>query len=109
MAKKTQESLGRIVFYVGLVISILAGFTKVGELGNIVLLVLGVVTGLLNITGKETQRFLLATLVLFATGLGLMQVLGPSVSSIIDTFVSFTAAAAFVVALKEIYTIEKGR
>lgn len=104
-----SENIGRIAFYVGLAISIVAGWVQVGATGLTVLVVLGILVGLLNVTGKETSRFLLATLVLVVSGLALADVFGAIVGSILAAYVAFTAAAALVVALREVYSITKSK
>ncbi len=102
-----MEMIGRIAFYIGLVVSVVAGWVQIGENGLITLAVLGLVVGLLNVTGKETGRFLLATLALVVAGLALKDVFGAVVANILVAYIAFTAAAALVVALKEVYSMQK--
>ncbi len=102
-----MEMLGRIAFYIGLVVSIVAGWVQIGANGLIILAVLGLVVGLLNVTGKETGRFLLATLALVVAGVALKDVFGAVVANILIAYIAFTAAAALVVALKEVYSMQK--
>jgi hypothetical protein len=101
-----MEMVGRIAFYVGLVISIVAGWIQVSAWW---LAVLGIVVGLLNVTAKENNRFLLATLVLVTAGIALGSVFGAVVERILMAYIAFTAAAAFIVALKEVYSIQKAK
>ncbi len=101
-----MENFGRIAFYVGLVISIVAGWVQVQAWW---LAVLGLIVGLLNVTIKENNRFLLATLVLVTAGIALGTVFGVVVERILMAYIAFTAAAAFIVALKEVYSIQKGK
>ncbi|MBI4147016.1 hypothetical protein HY489_06815 [Candidatus Woesearchaeota archaeon] len=102
-----MEMIGRIAFLAGLIISIAAGWVQVGTTGVVVLLVLGLLVGLLNVTGKEAGRFLLATLVLIVAGLALKDAFGATLSNILGAYIAFTSAAGFVVALKEVYSIER--
>lgn len=104
-----NESVGRIAFYVGLVIAIVAGWMQLGTTGIIALVVLGLIVGLLNVTGKETNRFLLATLVLLVAGVALKDMFGNIVASILNAYIVFTAASGLVVALKEVYAIQKSK
>jgi hypothetical protein len=101
-----MEMVGRIAFYVGLVISIVAGWVQVSAWW---LAVLGIVVGLLNVTAKENSRFLLATLVLVTSGIALGSVFGVLIERILMAYIAFTAAAAFIVALKEVYSMQKSR
>ncbi len=104
-----METFGRIAFYVGLVISVIAGWVQIGATGLWVLALLGVIVGFLNVTGKEVSRFLLATVALVVAGIALKDVFGSVVASILMAFIAFTAAAALVVALKEVYSIQKSK
>ncbi|MEM3154892.1 MAG: hypothetical protein QW165_05010 [Candidatus Woesearchaeota archaeon] len=101
-----MDLLGRVAFYVGLVISVIAGWVEVQAWW---LAVLGIIVGLLNVTAKENSRFLLATLVLVTAGIALGTVFGAVVERILVAYIAFTAAAAFIVALKEVYSIQKGK
>ena len=104
-----MEAFGRIAFYVGLIVSVVAGWVEIGATGLAVLVVLGIIVGLLNVTGKEVGRFLLATLTLVVAGVALKDVFGGAVGSILVAYIAFTAAAALVVALREVYAIQKTR
>lgn len=99
-----NEMYGRIAFYIGLVISIIAGWVDVAAMW---LAILGLIVGLLNITAKENNRFLLAALVLVTTGIALASVFGMLVERILAAYIAFTAAAAFIVALREVYNIQR--
>lgn len=88
-------------------ISVIAGFVSLGTMGLMALVVLGVVVGILNVTGAEVQKFLLGTVALMLVGQGLHSVMAtvPLVPEILSAFVSFVAGAALIVALKEVYGI----
>lgn len=104
-----METFGRIAFYIGLVVSVVAGWVQIGTNGLIILAVLGLVVGLLNVTGKETGRFLVATLALVIAGVALKDVFGAVVANILTAYIAFTAASALIVALKEVYSMQKTR
>lgn len=104
------EKVGRIAFYIGLIISVIAGFANVGYMGILALVVLGIIVGALNVTGKEVQKFLLAAVALLLVGLAIstlggIQTVGPVIQAIIDAFLAFVAGAALLVGLREIYEI----
>ncbi|RMD58250.1 hypothetical protein D6825_01460 [Candidatus Woesearchaeota archaeon] len=119
MEKKRKKSndlslLGRLSFLVGLVISIAAGWWNAGASGLLVLVVLGLLVGLLNVTAAETDRFLLSTLVLITAGLAVAQsfnALSPGLAEalkrIVAAYVVFTAAAGFIVALRAVLAIQR--
>jgi len=106
-----KATIGRYAFIVGLVISVIAGFVSVGDMGLAALVVLGVIVGFLNVTGEEVQKFLLGTVALMLVGSGLHSVMAAVafVPGILSAFVSFVAGAALIVALKEVYTITKSK
>lgn len=103
------ETVGRIVFYLGLVISVVAGFMDIGAMGVYALVAFGVIVGLLNVTGKEVHTFLLATIALLISGIALSTVLGAVGAAILSAFVAFVAGAALVVALREVIVVTKGK
>ena len=68
-----MQKIGRYAFIAGLLISVLAGLMpmmgmNIGYMGLAALVVLGVVVGILNVTGKEVQPFLLGTIALMIVG-----------------------------------------
>ena len=106
-----MQKIGRWAFIAGLVISVIAGFMAIGDMGIAALVVLGVIVGILNVTGKEVQPFLLGTVALMLVGAGLSAVLStlPYVPGILSAFVAFVAGAALIVALKEVYGITSSK
>lgn len=104
-----MESFGKIAFYAGLVISILVGVMNLGTWVPIALVVLGLIVGFLNISQKEVQHFLLATVALVISGVALKGTFGIRVDNAISAYVLFTAAAAFIVALMQVWHMQKGR
>jgi hypothetical protein len=104
-----KETIGRVAFIVGLVISVLAGFVTLDATLYAGLVVLGFIVGFLNVTGEEVQRFLLGTVALMLVASSLNTVLGEVIGGIISAFTAFVAGAALLVALKEIYTITKSQ
>lgn len=103
------EFAGRILFYLGLIISVAAGFVNVGTTGIYALVVFGIIVGLINVTGKELQTFLMATIALVLSGIALQGVLGPVEGSILSAFIAFVAGAALIVALREVIIVTKGK
>ncbi|VVB67920.1 Uncharacterised protein [Candidatus Norongarragalina meridionalis] len=115
MAESMMSKLGPWAFIVGLVIAILAGFVYPTTDLTIVLVlgVLGIIVGVLNISGKEVNSFLLAT-VAFMVGasslgavLAVIPAIGPELPRILDYIVAFIAPGAALVALKAIYEVAK--
>jgi hypothetical protein len=110
-----QETIGRMAFLLGLVISVIAGFIQLGSMALGVLVILGIIVGFLNVTGKEVEKFLMGTIALIlvgTVGLNLAAVIGAAagvVNGIVQAFVSFVAGAALIVALKEVYAVTKNK
>jgi hypothetical protein len=122
MANK-QMNYGQIAFLGGLAIAVIVGllasFVPAGIMPILmaVLFVLGLAVGLLNISEKEVNSFLLATvaLLLAATSwnvslvqsLGLLGELGTTLAAMVAGFTSaliaFISPAAFIVAILAVY------
>lgn len=108
-----EETIGRWAFLVGIALAILAGlFSLTGWWVPIVLLVLGLVIGFLNVTGKESTPFLVAAVALMivgSAGLGVFGTLGSIVEAILKNIVAIVVPAALIVALKSVVTITKSK
>lgn len=110
-----MEKVGRYLFLLGLVISVIAGaFYAAPDLYVVAgLFVLGIIVGVLNVTGKEVQSFLLGTVALLLVGnsLSLLSTLpfGSQIAGIIQHFVVFVAGGALIVALKEVYSVTSSK
>ena len=118
---KTNRNWGEWAFLAGVIIAVLAGLaaTALDALTlawlTVVLILLGIVVGLLNITEKQTTPFLIASIALMAGGIatfvGLDTInlgtfaLGTFVDGILRNIVAFVAPAAIIVALKSVYTL----
>jgi len=114
MAKREGNKLGSLFFVIGTGIAIIGGIVYPGGLNptlSSVLIALGIVVGLMNITLKETSPFLLATVSLvIITSLGgavLSQIplIGIFLEGILLSILTFIIPAALIVALKSVYTL----
>jgi hypothetical protein len=107
-----QEKIGRWAFLLGILVSVAAGFMDLGSLGIGLLAALGLVVGLLNVTGKEVQRFLIGTVALMlvgTAGINIVASFGGFIANIVSAFTAFVAGAAFIVALREVYSVSKDK
>lgn len=97
--------VGRWAFIAGLVIAIIAGLGFNQPWVAWVLALLGVIVGFLNISGAETQGFLLAAigLIVAANAVGSLPFIGGYATSIIAYLIAFIGAAVVVVALKSLF------
>lgn len=113
VSRMNIKKVGKWSFIAGLVICLLAGIFAVPMIA-LVLFVLGLIVGFLNITTKETEKFLIATTALIVLGVGSLQaltVLGTTIGGAINTFlvsfIAFVGAAGLVVAVKTVIGITK--
>ena len=118
MAKQQSTNLlakiGSWAFIIGVIIALLVGIFTTGA-GNVVttsiLIVLGLIVGFLNVTGKETTPFLLASVALIivsAAGgniLGQVATIGPYLQGFLQAMMTFVIPATIIVALKAIWAL----
>jgi len=103
-----DSKLGHWAFIVGILIAIIAGLVPAWQTPTItwVLVILGLIVGLLNITAKETVEFLVASIALLVIGsAGAIPALGTIILSVLANIVAFVAPAGLVVALLSIYKL----
>ena len=106
--KPDLTTIGHWALIVGIGLAIIAGFAVIPAL-PIVLFVLGLIVGLLNVKEKESTPFLVAAIALLLIGVAGLQLGGltPIIASILNNFIAFMAAAALVVAIKQILAVAK--
>jgi hypothetical protein len=103
--------IGSFTFILGVIISVLVGLAgtlnwiTAGTIGiaAVVLVVLGLIVGILNISDKEVTKFIIAAIGLAVGSVALSNILG----FFIMPFSAFVSAAVFLPALKAIYSISK--
>lgn len=108
------EELGSYAFIAGVLIAVIASFVSLdATLVTEALVVLGIIVGLINVTEKETQQFLVATVSLVlvsslaGTGLKEVPVIGTQLQKILFGVMTFVTPAVIVVSLKQIYGIAR--
>jgi len=101
--------IGRWAFIFGIIIAILLGFMDF-QFASLILVILGLTVGFINITEKESHKYLLAVIALLLigfSGLQIFAILNSGVSEwiqrILTAFVTFVAASGLVVAIKEVF------
>lgn len=97
-----MKQAGKYAFIVGLVLSFAAAFITQAPWMYWAIAVLGLIVGFLNVTAEESQGFLLAAiaLVLSATSILAIPIVGVIVTAIVANVVAFIAPAVLVVSLK---------
>ncbi len=101
--------VGSWAFIIGIILAILAGLATV-PYAALILLILGLIVGFLNITEKEVNSFLIASVALImigTAGLASVDFIGLVLAKILANIAAFVAPAALVVALKSVYALSK--
>lgn len=113
------KELGPWAYIVGVIVAVLAGFAApANTMVALVLGVLGLIVGLLNITDKEVQLFLVASIAFIVSASSLASVVGGVLAgaplglaaglvSALQYLVSFTAPAAAIVGLLALYKLSR--
>ena len=113
-----ESKMGEWAFIIGVLIAIAIGLFA-GNLGQnlqgwlvLLLVVLGLIVGLLNVSEKETTPFLVAAAALLITGtagssLAIIPVIGSYLQDIVMNIAVFVTPATIVVALKAIQSLAK--
>lgn len=114
-----DKKIGAYSFIVGIIIAVILG-VAIGlnlSLGaqttawlTSILIILGLLVGFLNVTGKDTKDFLLVSTVLVivayaggaSSALGSVEIIGPVLKGVFDALLAFVVPATVIVALKEL-------
>ncbi len=105
------QKIGTWSFIIGIVIAVAAGLWDISPVIVSILIILGLIVGFLNVTGKETTPFLLATVslvIVAAVGqntLSHVEIIGPRLQHILLTFITFIIPSTIIVACKAIYSL----
>jgi hypothetical protein len=116
MAKNSVNLLAKVgswAFIVGVIIALIVGvFSTANVVTTSVLIVLGLIVGFLNVTGRETTPFLLAavSLVIISNFGGdvfstMNSAFGNTLTSVLGAMMTFVIPATIIVALKAIYDL----
>lgn len=116
-----EKQIGNYSFIIGVIIAVVLGLAA-PMLGAAtawlwsLLVVLGLVVGFLNVSGKETKEFLLVAVslvvVAFAGSAQIdswsnVQLIGPYLKAIFDSILAFVVPATVVVGLKDVWELAK--
>lgn len=104
--------IGFWAFIIGFVLALIAGlFWPSSAPIILVLVVLGIIIGLLNVTAKEFQLFLLATIALVVVGNAFaaltMLRLGEVLGNMLSYVAILVAPAAIIAAIKALWSVAK--
>lgn len=105
-----DEKIGNYAFFFGVILSVIAALGMAPSSSALMLLVAGLIIGALNVSKKETTKFLLASITLITVGavsgiVSQIPVLGDFLRKTLLNITTFVAFAALVVALKTIHEL----
>jgi hypothetical protein len=110
MAKAKKDNLlGSWAFLIGVVLALIFAFVTMTEGIMLTLFVLGLLIGLLNITAKQVQPFLLAAVALVivsSLGSGALVQIG-WVLNMLNNMLLLFVPATIIVALKSVFELAK--
>ena len=97
--------IGKWAFIVGLELAVVVGYMLQAEWAIWVMAIHGVIVGLLNVPGEDTEKFLLAAIAfgLSATALVSVPIIGFQLTNALSYVAAFVAGAMIVVALKVLF------
>jgi len=117
MAKKNSNILGSIAFLVGVILALIAGilisfqnFIALDQdVVTMILVVLGIIVGLLNITAKEVAPFLFSGVALIISGIFGMSIMSSitGASSVLFCLLAIFIPATIIVAIKNVFILAK--
>lgn len=114
--KMKSKLIGSWAFLVGVVLALVAGvlagmgtITLATQFMTVVLVVLGLIIGLFNITNKEVTPFLMSGIIMILAsifGVGLMSS-SPVITSVLLALLMVFVPAVIIVAIKNVFNLAK--
>lgn len=111
MAKNnTGNLIGSWAFLIGVILAVVLGFLEMQQWMAILLVIIGIIVGLLNITASEAMGFLHASAVLvivtaLTTGGNTFAVLGEWAPRILDALLLVFVPATIIVSLRAVFSL----
>jgi len=114
--KKLFGYIGLLAFFVGIILAIVGGIGYHDNSGiTLTLVIVGILVGLLNITGKEVLPLLIAAIALIVVGLtqGFLPLddlggeAGTKINAIVAYLATFMAPAAVISAFRAIWAVAR--
>ena len=117
-----EEKIGHYSFIGGVVLAVVLGLFSAQLKGTTaepwlvsLLVLLGLVVGFINVSGKATKEFMMVAIVLVLAAyvgkasetLGSIQIIGSYIASVFTQILAFVVPATIVVGLKEIWSLGK--
>ncbi len=111
MAKQAGSLIGSWAFLIGVILAVILGaLGPVNKVVGAILIILGIIVGLLNITEKEVMPFLLGSLALvIASSLGAQALsIFDVTKNILNAINVMFVPATVIVALKHVFSLARG-
>ena len=114
--KKLAGTIGLLAFFVGIILAIVGGIGYHGNSGiTLTLVIVGILVGVLNITGKEVLPLLIAAIALIVVGLtkgfaplnDLGGEAGTKINDIVAYIAIFITPAAIISAVRAIWAVAR--
>jgi hypothetical protein len=118
MKIKSLEDLGYWCFIAGFILAAIVGMVR-AYMGSIdiitgsILIILGIIVGFINVTKKEANSFLIASVALVLVSklgwdvLAQVDIIGPYLEAMFNSIMTFIIPATIISALKIIYHLAK--
>ncbi len=117
-----EKQIGNYSFIIGVIVAVVLGLAA-PQLGTAaawlwsLMVVLGLIVGFLNISGKETKEFLWVTVALVVVSYAgsaqidkwqNVQFIGPYLSGIFNSILAFVIPASVIVGLRNVWEMARG-
>ena len=106
---KTKSTIGSWAFLAGVILAIIFGLVPSMSSYMWIVVIIGLVVGLLNVSNSETTPFLMSGVVLIIAGSFGAQVLAdvPYLPEILTALSAIFVPATIIVAIKNVYNLAK--
>lgn len=105
-----KDIIGKWAFIIGVLLAVILGFLgNVTSTVAIILVIIGLIVGLLNITSKEATSFLWAGIALLIATFWGQQVMAvvPALANVLEAIMILVVPAVIIVALREVFAMAK--
>jgi len=115
-SRKLSSYIGLLAFFVGIILAIVGGIGYHDNSGiTLTVVIVGILVGLLNITGKEVLPLLIAAIALIVVGLtqGFLPLndlggeAGTKINAVVAYLATFMAPAAVISAFRAIWAVAR--
>ncbi len=108
-SSKSSNTIGRWAFLVGILLAVVLGVTGINASWAWVLVIIGLIVGLFNITESETHSFLMASIMLLLAAYTGRDALSSTqlFADILDALMMVFVPATIIVAIKHVFSFAR--